>query len=415
MRITLQQLALELGGEVTNSTVSAPYFPSEAAAESSAYRWARDDRHVRLPARVMAPRTSTKCFSELPPNAERSPHDGSKEVEGERSIAAAIHDAEPFQDPVEKLLADAASNPGVPFGSDALVLLKNLLMNDRARFEAVRSQLKKFHVRVTELDAFLLDRGDPVNGHANSSGLDTEDIVPAQKAVDGAQLLDEISGLLQRHLVLPPHAADTIALWVLFAHCHNCWQISPRLAFLSPEKRCGKSTALAILQSLVPRPLTAANITPAAVFRSVEKFRPTLVIDEADTFLAGRDELKGILNSGHLRSSATVIRVVGDNHEPFAFSTWAPLVIAMIGELPDTLQDRAIVIPLKRKAPHEKVERLRLDRLQESGRPLKSRIVRWVLDHRDQLVGWDREVPPALNDRAADNWRALLSDCRCGG
>jgi hypothetical protein len=64
---------------------------------------------------------------------------------------------------------------------------------------------------------------------------------------------------------------------------------------------------------------------------NVEKYRPTLLIDEADTFLGDHDELRGIINSGHRRSSAFVLRCDGDDQEPKSLSTWCPKAIALIG------------------------------------------------------------------------------------
>jgi hypothetical protein len=81
----------------------------------------------------------------------------------------------------------------------------------------------------------------------------------------------------------------------------------------------------------------------SAIFRIVERDAPTLLIDEADTFLKENDELRGILNTGH-RRGGQVTRTVGDDHEPRLFSTWAPVAIAMIGQLPATLDDRSIVL-----------------------------------------------------------------------
>ena len=80
-------------------------------------------------------------------------------------------------------------------------------------------------------------------------------------------------------------AAEAMALWVLHAHTHDAGIISPLLAFTSPEKRCGKTTALRVLNALVPKSLPAANVTASSLFRAVEKWCPTLLIDEADTFL----------------------------------------------------------------------------------------------------------------------------------
>src|SRR5262249_61522438 len=90
--------------------------------------------------------------------------------------------------------------------------------------------------------------------------------------------------------------------------------------------------------------------------------RPCLLVDEADSFLRDNEEIRGVVNSGHARDGA-VIRNVGDDHEPREFSTWAPVAIACIGKLPGTIEDRSIVVPMRRRRPAERIDRLRLDRL----------------------------------------------------
>ena len=67
------------------------------------------------------------------------------------------------------------------------------------------------------------------------------------------------------------------------------------------------------------------------------------------------------------------------------FSTWAAMVLALIGKVPRTVEDRAIIIPQQRRAPHESVERLRLDRLQEF-EPLCRKAARWVKDHAEEIA-----------------------------
>ena len=81
--------------------------------------------------------------------------------------------------------------------------------------------------------------------------------------------------------------------------------------------------------------------------------QPTLLIDEADSFLKDNEEMRGILNSGHTKTAAYVIRnvEVGGEHKPTRFSTWAPKAIATIRALADTLEDRSIVVTLQRKSP----------------------------------------------------------------
>ncbi len=227
------------------------------------------------------------------------------------------------------------------------------------------------------------------------------------ESVDGAVLLAALAQTFTRFAVLAEGAATAFALWTVFAHAHDAADVSPLLALVSPEKRCGKTTALTVLSRLVPRPLAASNITPAALFRAVEKWRPTLLVDEADSFLREREELRGILNAGHTRGTAYVIRTVGEDHEPAKFSTWGPKAVALIGNLTDTLQDRSIVVPMQRKTPAEKVERLRLGSLDLED--VLRQAARWAADHREALRNADPDVPDGLNDRVADNWRTLLT------
>src|SRR5215831_11442204 len=138
-------------------------------------------------------------------------------------------------------------------------------------------------------------------------------------------------------------------LWIVFTYALDAFDEAPILALCSPLKRCGKTTTEDLTAALAQRPLTAANITVAALYRTVEQFAPTLIVDEADTFLLTNLALRGIINSGHTRATAFVIRTAG--HEPRLFSTWGARMIALIGRLPATLEDRAIVLPMRRRAP----------------------------------------------------------------
>ncbi|HEV2913716.1 MAG TPA: DUF3631 domain-containing protein [Pyrinomonadaceae bacterium] len=233
--------------------------------------------------------------------------------------------------------------------------------------------------------------------------------------VDGAQLLDELVSTTRRFVSSAEGVPETVALWSLFTHAINAFEISPLLAITSPEKRCGKTTLLMLVNTFAPRPLQVANITSSALFRVVEKYQPTLLIDEADTFLASNEELRGIINSGHRRAGAYVIRTVGDEHEPRTFCTWAAKAIALIGAMPDTLEDRSFPIRMQRRRPGEDTEELRIDRL--SGlEPLRQKAARWAADNFDKLKAADPFIPANItNARARDNWRVLLAIADAAG
>jgi putative DNA primase/helicase len=174
--------------------------------------------------------------------------------------------------------------------------------------------------------------------------------------------------------------------------------------------RCGKSTLLRSVGRLVPRPLPTANITPAALFRVIEACKPCLLLDEADSFAHENEELRGIVNSSHCCLDAFVVRAVpaGDDYEARRFSTWAPIAIASIGKVASTVADRAVTIAMERKAPGQAIARMHGGRDDGFG-VLASKAARWTADHLEALRQADPDVPGALNDRQADNWRGLLS------
>jgi len=186
--------------------------------------------------------------------------------------------------------------------------------------------------------------------------------------------------------------------------------VFPMLGITSPTKRCGKTTLLGVIRCLIPRPLAASNISPAAIYRAVQAWKPTLLTDEVDTFLRDNDELRGVLNSGHSRTTAFVVRVEGegDNRQPQRFSTWCPKVVACIGSLPPTLTDRSIVIALRRRAKHEPVTRARRRTLGSLGE-LGRKAARWMADSLEGLSFADPTIPGTLDDRAADNWEPLFA------
>ena len=111
------------------------------------------------------------------------------------------------------------------------------------------------------------------------------------------------------------------------------------------------------------------------MFRSIDRNGNQRCLSTRPTrFLKDNEELRGIINSGHTRELAYVIRNVGDDHEPRMFSTWCPKAIALIGKLPPTLHDRAIEIRMVRKTAGESVHRLK----ESDGADIRRKCARWV-------------------------------------
>jgi len=228
------------------------------------------------------------------------------------------------------------------------------------------------------------------------------------EVIQGDQLLSELESVYKRYAILPYGAAVALSLWTLGTYCFDAFRIYPMIGLSSPEKRCGKSTVMSLLQALTNKSLLSSNISPAAIYRVAEKWKPTLLIDEADTFFKDNDELRGIINSGHTRDTAFVVRIEGDNLQPKRFSTWTPKAIAMIGDLPDTNKDRSIVILMRRKMAGETVLKMPLN-ASEQFLDIRRKCKRWATDNFDQLTRYVPTMPNHNNDREIDNWTPLFT------
>ena len=293
---------------------------------------------------------------------------------------------------------------------------------------------------------------DGAHGVTRPTSVETQEAEPWPEAVDGLALLDGLRDMVKRFVVVPAWAVETLALWILHTYAYELRDVSTYIGIESPERQCGKTTLLTVLSELVNRPVVSSNVSPPALFRAIEELRPTLLIDEADTFLKGNDEFRGILNAGYTRKTAFVLRVANQAPESSKlqapstretpnsktqsthtseendtssrpsplmsgegggngwsrlarFSCWCPKVMCSIGHLPETLADRCIVIRMQRKRNDEECERLR----NLEATVLKQQCARFVMDHAEAIATARPEMPESLNDRATDIWEPLLA------
>jgi hypothetical protein len=245
-------------------------------------------------------------------------------------------------------------------------------------------------------------------------------------AVDLSTLLECISAYIRKYFVLSPAELVAIPLWSVHDWAIEAADVTPYLAITSPEKRSGKSNLLKALSLLARRPLLVADISEAALFRSIKddgRGRATVFIDEADAVFTPKnphDALRAILNAGHERG-AFVRRMVGEgsNQQPVDFDVFGAKCIAAIGRLPDTIADRSIPIRMKRRARHETIAKFRLREVRAGAGLIRSILERYVTPaviEELAAAGPKTPIPGELDDRAQDGWEGLLAIAdRAGG
>jgi putative DNA primase/helicase len=275
---------------------------------------------------------------------------------------------------------------------------------DRVR----KTEAESAGMRVGTLDNEVERRRPNEDIHVQGSKISFPEIEPWDSPVSGAELLNEIEAIISRFVVATRASIVAATLFVVHTFAFDLGDISPVLFITSPTKRCGKSKFFGILSRLVYRPFTASSATAAGIYRTIEMHHPTLCIDEVDAFMKGDEQLRGLINSGHTREAAFHLGCIkhGEDINPVRYSTWTPKIFSGIGKLADTIEDRAIIIQMKRRRKDEPCERLR-HRNRFDDIPRKA--LRFISDHRDAILNADDPpVPAVLNDRAADNWTPLL-------
>jgi hypothetical protein len=236
-------------------------------------------------------------------------------------------------------------------------------------------------------------------------------------SMSGEVILNDIHDFVGGFVAYPSdeaHIAHT--LWIGHTHLMEVWDSTPRLAAISPEPECGKSRVLEISEVLVPRPVESVNVTPAYLFRKVadEEGRPTILYDEIDTVFGPKakdnEEIRGLLNAGHRRHAMAGRCVVrGKTVMTEEIPAYCAVAMAGIGDLPDTIMGRSIILRMRRRAPGEYVKPWRRRMYYEEGNALRERLAEWAGRVENDLLDYWPAMPDGIEDRAADVWEALLS------
>jgi hypothetical protein len=240
------------------------------------------------------------------------------------------------------------------------------------------------------------------------------DTQPEPTTEDGAVILDAVHAAITRYVILPSREAiDAVVLWIAASHAQPAWAHAPRLVIRAPEKRCGKSRLLDVVEGTCHRPIMTVNASTAAVYRSIgaTDSPPTLLIDEADTIFGAKagdanEDLRGLLNAGHQRGRPT-IRWDPNNRTLERIETFAMAALAGIGHMPDTIEDRAVIVRMRRRSRGERVAPYRVRRDGPGLRALADRLNVWLGANLTELEKAEPRMP--VDDRAADTWEPLVA------
>ena len=306
-------------------------------------------------------------------------------------------------------LAKKAAKKQVEKPPDEQALVEALARKGHTEYDRMRSDLADtLGIRVGTLD----DKVEAIRKKLAASGaaaLPHWANEPWSEEVDGDALLGALRREFSRYVALPPHADVALSLYVLHTYAFQSFDITPYLAITSPTRRCGKTVLMTLLYWLCCRGKKSDSMSKAAIYRSVESEKPTLVLDEVSWVLDPKDDRQGILCGGFERNGfVEICEGEGASITPRRFSTYCPKVFGLIGKLTGTLMDRSIEIAMRRKLPTDQVQRLRRKDKPEFA-ALRQQALRWAADNGKALEAVPPAVDDRLNDRALDFWEPLYA------
>lgn len=266
-------------------------------------------------------------------------------------------------------------------------------------------------ISVSDLDRFVAPLRDEKKFDKKVMLYEHWHVLPCDEVVDGKMLFRALSECIRSFVVMTEAQATTVTLWVVYSWLHEFERFathSPTLLPRSVERDSGKTTLLGDISFLVRRALNSVEISGAALFRSIAKLQPTIILDEADDVLNDNADLRSVLNSGWTRGQ-TVIRCHPDTHEPESFSTFGPKALGMKGDnLPDTTLSRSLAIDMKPKLKGEEIADFNhLDN--ETFAHLRRQLQRWATDNAESVAARQPEIPQNFHNRRRANWRPLLA------
>lgn len=230
----------------------------------------------------------------------------------------------------------------------------------------------------------------------------------AQEYESPKQLYDDAKGYIHKHLdLLNPLGYDILTAFVFASWVSEIFDYTPYLGFYGRES-VGKTRALEILNELCFRAWLTTGITTATLFRLVERFQPTLLIDESE-FLKTKDkqELIGLLNAGQ-RRGVFIPRMKGEQSQDVEFfNVYCPKAISGTEQLKRTTTSRMITFTMTRNI--RKMPR-RIDK--KEGLRLRNQLLMWrfhkIAELKNSLTFKER-VAPHFELKATTEFKELDS------
>lgn len=232
-------------------------------------------------------------------------------------------------------------------------------------------------------------------------------LLPSEPAEYGSedQLLDEIQSFIHHYADLSPLFEKLAGYYVLLTWTYDRFNELPYLRFRG-DPGTGKTRCLLTVGSLCYKPIFASGAsTVSPLFRILDAFRGTLIIDEGDFRLSDeRAEIVKILNNGNARGFP-VLRsepLRTGEFDPRAYAVFGPKLVATRGYFEDrALESRFLTEEMGRSELRRDIPISLPDEFKDEALRLRNKLLLFRFRNRnrpaisDDLIDWT--IEPRLN------------------
>ena len=214
-----------------------------------------------------------------------------------------------------------------------------------------------------------------------------------------------IRNYIHKYLDLSPNDEKLTAYYVLFSWIFDAFNEVPYLRAIG-DFGSGKSRFLLVIGSLCYKAFFASGAsTPSPLFHTINTFRGTMVMDEADFFYSDLTaQIVKILNAGTTSSMPIFRSEVSDKGEvnPRAFHVFGPKIIAARQRYKDiALESRFLTITMDRHRLRRDIPITLPESFRDESLALRNQLLAFRFKNlgsvrpREDLV--DRSIEPRLN------------------
>ena len=230
-------------------------------------------------------------------------------------------------------------------------------------------------------------------------------LLPSEPEEYGSEpeLLARIREFIHRYVDISPVFEELSAYYVLLTWVYDCFHELPYLR-VRGDYGSGKTRFLLAVGSLCYKPIFAGVSTTSPLFRIIDAFRGTLILDEGDFRLSDeRAEIVKILNNGNARGFPVLRTEVNRSKEfdPRAYTVFGPKIVATRSYFEDrALESRCLTEDMGQRRLRDDVPLNLDDRYREEARRLRNQLLlyrlrRWTRSRELTLLP-ERGIEPRL-------------------